>query len=208
RPSRSACTAFFRSRRLSRDLTVPSCQPCAGPTSARISSAVRGASRHSTSITTASASLMAMGSPFTHVIGFMFTRVNELVKSPSCGLRACPRARLIGRSNLGTRPPDLDPSYPWQLALLEEDTAMDKVYPSATKALDGLLFDGMTIAAGGFGLCGIPENLIGALLEAGTKGLTIVGNNAGVDDFGMGPLLKTHQVKRVYASYVGENKEF
>ncbi len=85
---------------------------------------------------------------------------------------------------------------------------MDKVYPSAAKALDGLLFDGMTIAAGGFGLCGIPENLIGALLEAGTKGLTIVGNNAGVDDFGMGPLLKTHQVKRVYASYVGENKEF
>jgi 3-oxoacid CoA-transferase len=85
---------------------------------------------------------------------------------------------------------------------------MDKVYPSAAKALDGLLTDGMTIAAGGFGLCGIPENLIGALLEAGTRGLTIVGNNAGVDDFGMGPLLKTHQVKRVYASYVGENKEF
>ncbi|WP_426700623.1 3-oxoacid CoA-transferase [Rhodanobacter sp. Col0626] len=85
---------------------------------------------------------------------------------------------------------------------------MDKVYPNAAKALDGLLFDGMTIAAGGFGLCGIPENLIGALLDAGTKGLTIVGNNAGVDDFGMGPLLKTHQVKRVFASYVGENKEF
>ena len=85
---------------------------------------------------------------------------------------------------------------------------MDKVYPSAAQALDGLLFDGMTIAAGGFGLCGIPENLIGALLEAGTRELTIVGNNAGVDDFGMGPLLKTHQVKRVYASYVGENKEF
>ena len=85
---------------------------------------------------------------------------------------------------------------------------MDKVYANATKALDGLLFDDMTIAAGGFGLCGIPENLIGALLAAGTKGLTIVGNNAGVDDFGMGPLLKTRQVKRVYASYVGENKEF
>jgi len=85
---------------------------------------------------------------------------------------------------------------------------MEKVYASATKALDGLLQDGMTIAAGGFGLCGIPENLIGALLAAGTKGLTIVGNNAGVDDFGMGPLLKTRQVKRVYASYVGENKEF
>ncbi|MDE2307178.1 MAG: 3-oxoacid CoA-transferase subunit A, partial [Xanthomonadaceae bacterium] len=85
---------------------------------------------------------------------------------------------------------------------------MDKVYANATKALDGLLFDNMTIAAGGFGLCGIPENLIGGLLQAGTKGLTIVGNNAGVDDFGMGPLLKTHQVKCVYASYVGENKEF
>ncbi|TAL84890.1 MAG: 3-oxoacid CoA-transferase subunit B [Rhodanobacter sp.] len=85
---------------------------------------------------------------------------------------------------------------------------MDKVYASAAEALDGLLLDDMTIAAGGFGLCGIPENLIGALLEAGTKGLTIVGNNAGVDDFGMGPLLKTHQVRRVYASYVGENKEF
>jgi 3-oxoacid CoA-transferase len=85
---------------------------------------------------------------------------------------------------------------------------MDKVYASAAQALEGVLFDGMTIAAGGFGLCGIPENLIGALLEAGTKDLTIVGNNAGVDDFGMGPLLKTRQVKRVYASYVGENKEF
>ena len=85
---------------------------------------------------------------------------------------------------------------------------MDKVYPSAAQALDGLLKDGMTIAAGGFGLCGIPENLIEALLKAGTKELTIVGNNAGVDDFGMGPLLKTRQVKRVFASYVGENKEF
>lgn len=85
---------------------------------------------------------------------------------------------------------------------------MKKVYPSAAAALDGLLFDDMTMAAGGFGLCGIPENLIGALLAAGTKGLTIVGNNAGVDDFGMGPLLKTRQVKKVIASYVGENKEF
>jgi 3-oxoacid CoA-transferase len=83
-----------------------------------------------------------------------------------------------------------------------------KVYANASAALDGLLFDGMTVAAGGFGLCGIPENLIGGLLGAGTKGLTIVGNNAGVDDFGMGPLLKTRQVKKVLASYVGENKEF
>jgi len=85
---------------------------------------------------------------------------------------------------------------------------MTKVYRSSQAALEGLLFDGMTIAAGGFGLCGIPENLIEALLAAGTRDLTIVGNNAGVDDFGMGPLLKTRQVKRVYASYVGENKEF
>lgn len=85
---------------------------------------------------------------------------------------------------------------------------MNKVHSTAAQALDGLLFDNMTIAAGGFGLCGIPENLIAALLAAGTKELTIVGNNAGVDDFGMGPLLKTRQVKRVYASYVGENKEF
>ncbi|MEO8669963.1 MAG: 3-oxoacid CoA-transferase [Tahibacter sp.] len=85
---------------------------------------------------------------------------------------------------------------------------MKKVFANATAALDGLLFDNMTIAAGGFGLCGIPENLIQALRDAGTKGLTIVGNNAGVDDFGMGPLLKTRQVKKVVASYVGENKEF
>src|SRR4249919_707920 len=85
---------------------------------------------------------------------------------------------------------------------------MSKVYPNATAALDGLLHDNMTIAAGGFGLCGIPENLIAAVVESGTSGLTIVGNNAGVDDFGMGLLLKTRQVKKVIASYVGENKEF
>ncbi len=84
---------------------------------------------------------------------------------------------------------------------------MDKTYLDARSALDGLLFDGMTIAAGGFGLCGIPENLINALLQAGTTNLNIIGNNAGVDDFGMGPLLKKHQVKRVIASYVGENQE-
>jgi len=85
---------------------------------------------------------------------------------------------------------------------------MSKVYANAAAALDGLLFDGMTLAAGGFGLCGIPENLIEALLRSGTVNLTIVGNNAGVDDFGMGPLLKARQVKKVVASYVGENKEF
>src|SRR5256885_3818045 len=85
---------------------------------------------------------------------------------------------------------------------------MKKVYPDAACALKGLLRDGMTIAASGFGLCGIPENFIQALKDSGAKGLTIVGNNAGVDDFGMGLLLKTRQVKKVIASYVGENKEF
>ena len=85
---------------------------------------------------------------------------------------------------------------------------MKKVHTNAAAALQGLLHDDMTIAAGGFGLCGIPENLIQALVESGVKGLTIVGNNAGVDDFGMGLLLKSRQVKKVIASYVGENKEF
>src|SRR5687767_3704627 len=85
---------------------------------------------------------------------------------------------------------------------------MKKVFPDAVTALQGLLHDDMTIAAGGFGLCGIPEHLIQALVESGVKGLTIVGNNAGVDDFGMGLLLKSRQVKKVIASYVGENKEF
>ena len=85
---------------------------------------------------------------------------------------------------------------------------MSKVYSDPTAALDGLLHDNMTVAAGGFGLCGIPENLIAALRDTGVKGLTIVGNNAGVDGFGMGVLLGTRQVRKVMASYVGENKEF
>src|SRR4026209_106426 len=85
---------------------------------------------------------------------------------------------------------------------------MNKVYSNATAALAGLLHDNMTITAGVFGLCGIPENLIAALRDSGVKNLTIVGNNAGVDDFGMGVLLTTRQVKKVMASYVGENKEF
>ena len=85
---------------------------------------------------------------------------------------------------------------------------MKKVQAHASAALQGLLRDDMTIAAGGFGLCGIPENLIQAVVDSGVKGLTIVGNNAGVDDFGMGLLLKSRQVKKVIASYVGENKEF
>jgi 3-oxoacid CoA-transferase len=84
----------------------------------------------------------------------------------------------------------------------------NKVYRDAESALHGLLKDGITIAAGGFGLCGIPEKLIQALVDSGIKDLTIVGNNAGVDDFGMGLLLKGRQVNKVIASYVGENKEF
>jgi 3-oxoacid CoA-transferase subunit A len=85
---------------------------------------------------------------------------------------------------------------------------IDKVYDTATNALDGLLFDGMTIAAGGFGLCGIPEQLIIALRNSGVKDLTIVSNNAGVDDWGLGLLLQTRQVKKMVSSYVGENDEF
>ena len=85
---------------------------------------------------------------------------------------------------------------------------MNKVSKNSTAALAGLLRNDMTIAAGGFGLCGIPENLIQAIVDSGVSGLTIIGNNAGVDDFGMGLLLKSRQVKKVIASYVGENKEF
>ncbi|RVK09166.1 CoA transferase subunit A [Sinorhizobium medicae] len=85
---------------------------------------------------------------------------------------------------------------------------MDKVYESPQAALDGLLFDGMLIAAGGFGLCGIPELLIYAIREAGAKDLTIASNNCGVDDFGLGVLLKTKQIKKMISSYVGENAEF
>ncbi|MBL4918959.1 CoA transferase subunit A [Szabonella alba] len=85
---------------------------------------------------------------------------------------------------------------------------MKKIYPDAATALDGLLFDGMTIAAGGFGLCGIPELLIAAIRDAGTKDLTVASNNAGVDGFGLGLLLETRQVRKMISSYVGENAEF
>jgi 3-oxoacid CoA-transferase subunit A len=85
---------------------------------------------------------------------------------------------------------------------------MKKVYANAADALDGVLFDGMFIAAGGFGLCGIPELLIQGIKEAGTKDITIASNNCGVDDFGLGVLLKTRQVKKMISSYVGENAEF
>lgn len=83
-----------------------------------------------------------------------------------------------------------------------------KLYPSATEALAGLLKNELTIIAGGFGLCGIPENLIEAIRDSGVKGLTIVSNNCGVDDFGLGIMLKTRQIRKMISSYVGENKEF
>jgi 3-oxoacid CoA-transferase subunit A len=85
---------------------------------------------------------------------------------------------------------------------------MNKVQSNAAEALAGLLFDGMTIMAGGFGLCGIPENLIAAIRETGVKDLTVVSNNCGVDGFGLGILLENRQIKKMVSSYVGENKLF
>ena len=85
---------------------------------------------------------------------------------------------------------------------------MNKVYPSAAKALEGIVRDGQLMAVGGFGLCGIPEALIAALRDSGVKDLTVISNNAGVDGFGLGMLLETRQIKRMISSYVGENKEF
>jgi len=85
---------------------------------------------------------------------------------------------------------------------------MKKTYPDAAAALEGLLFDGMTICAGGFGLCGIPERLIDAIRDSGVKDLTFVSNNAGIDNEGLGKLLRTRQIRKMISSYVGENKEF
>ena len=85
---------------------------------------------------------------------------------------------------------------------------MKKLYADAAAALDGLLFDGMTICSGGFGLCGIPERLIDAIQASGVKDLTVVSNNAGIDNEGLGKLLRTRQIRKMISSYVGENKEF
>ena len=85
---------------------------------------------------------------------------------------------------------------------------MQKIYPDAASALEGLLFDGMTICAGGFGLCGIPERLIDAIQASGVKNLTVASNNAGIDNEGLGKLLRTRQIGKMISSYVGENKEF
>ena len=85
---------------------------------------------------------------------------------------------------------------------------MSKIYPSAAAALSGVVRDNMLIAAGGFGLCGIPERLIDAIVESGVSGLTVASNNAGIDGEGLGKLLRTRQIKKMISSYVGENKEF
>ena len=85
---------------------------------------------------------------------------------------------------------------------------MNKVYPDAASALQGVVRDGQLLAVGGFGLCGIPEALIDALRDSGVKDLTVISNNAGVDGFGLGKLLETRQIKKMISSYVGENKEF
>ncbi len=85
---------------------------------------------------------------------------------------------------------------------------MNKLYPDARAALSGLMHDGMLLAIGGFGLCGIPEALIAALRDTGVRDLTIASNNAGVDDWGLGLLLQTHQIRKMISSYVGENAEF
>jgi 3-oxoacid CoA-transferase subunit A len=85
---------------------------------------------------------------------------------------------------------------------------VNKIYPSAAAALDGIVADGQLMAVGGFGLCGIPEALIDALRDSAVKDLTVISNNAGVDGFGLGKLLETRQIKKMISSYVGENKEF
>jgi len=85
---------------------------------------------------------------------------------------------------------------------------VNKIYPSAMKALEGIVSDGQLLAVGGFGLCGIPEALIDALRDSAVKNLTVISNNAGVDGFGLGKLLETRQIKKMISSYVGENKEF
>ena len=85
---------------------------------------------------------------------------------------------------------------------------MNKIFPTAADALKGVVADGQLLAVGGFGLCGIPEALIDALRDSGVQNLTVISNNAGVDGFGLGKLLETRQIKKMIASYVGENKEF
>jgi len=106
-----------------------------------------------------------------------------------------------GRKPLGEIVSGLGFLVPWR-------NCVNKIYPSASAALDGIVQDGQLIAVGGFGLCGIPEALIEALRDSGKQNLTAISNNAGVDGFGLGKLLETRQIKKMISSYVGENKEF
>ncbi len=96
----------------------------------------------------------------------------------------------------------------WPVAIFLRSVLVNKVYPDAASALQGVVRDGQLLAVGGFGLCGIPEALIDALRDSGVKDLTVISNNAGVDGFGLGKLLETRQIKKMISSYVGENKEF
>jgi 3-oxoacid CoA-transferase A subunit len=98
--------------------------------------------------------------------------------------------------------------HPAYRASGHKERSMKKIHADAASALEGLLFDGMTICAGGFGLCGIPERLIDAIRDSGVKDLTVVSNNAGIDNEGLGKLLRTRQIRKMISSYVGENKEF
>jgi len=102
----------------------------------------------------------------------------------------------------------IDATLPHPRGAHLQENPMKKLYPSAKAALDGFLKDGLLIASGGFGLCGIPERLLDAVRDSGVKDLTFASNNAGIDNEGIGKLLRTHQVKKMIASYVGENKEF
>jgi 3-oxoacid CoA-transferase subunit A len=130
-----------------------------------------------------------------------------------CGSNAGPKPRTVPRTLPGTLPSTLPCAPPPQTLGKprrrgDRDDTMDKIYPDAVRALSGYVADGMTVMSGGFGLCGIPETLIGALRDNGVKDLTVISNNAGVDDFGLGLLLQTRQIKKMISSYVGENKEF
>jgi 3-oxoacid CoA-transferase subunit A len=98
--------------------------------------------------------------------------------------------------------------FPTHSPFIHQGARVNKIYPSADAALKGVVADGQMLAVGGFGLCGIPEALIDALKDSGVQNLTVVSNNAGVDGFGLGKLLETRQIKKMVASYVGENKEF
>jgi 3-oxoacid CoA-transferase subunit A len=132
--------------------------------------------------------------------------VPRTLRSPSarCERRHC-LARRLTRSACHRDPLG---SYNRRLTGADDQMTTTKVYPDAKSALQDIVHDGITVMSGGFGLCGIPENLILALRDSGVKDLTVVSNNAGVDQFGLGCLLKTRQIRKMISSYVGENKEF